>query len=59
MTRVLNVERIKWTTEKDNELLELFAAGLPKSEIAQEMGTSISGIEARYRKLRKEQKNGN
>lgn len=57
--RVLNAEKMKWDAEADAKLLHLFSQGLHKSDIAQTMGTSISAAEARYRRLKKEQENGN
>lgn len=50
----------KWTPERDAKLVGLFEYGLRPTDVAAEMGTSISSVEARYRKLKKkEQNNGN
>lgn len=58
--RVLNAERMKWDAAADAKLLHLFSQGLHKNDVAREMGTSISSVEVRYRKLKKkEQTNGN
>lgn len=50
--RVLNAERMTWTPAADAKLLDLFAQGLNKIDVAREMGASISAVEARYRKVR-------
>jgi len=56
---VRNAQKMNWTVAADAKLLHLFSQGLNKIDVAQEMGTSIASIEARYRKLKKEQNSGN
>lgn len=56
---VRNAEKMKWDAAADAKLLHLFSQELHKNDIAREMGASISSVEARYRKLKKEQTNGN
>lgn len=53
--RVLNPERMKWTPEKDKQLMALFAQGLHKNEVAQQLGASIAATDARHQRLRKEE----
>lgn len=55
---VRNAEKMKWDAAADAKLIHLFSQGLHKNDVAREMGTSISSVEARYRKLKKEQSNG-
>ncbi len=45
--RVLNPERMKWTPELDKQLLDLFAQGLHKNEVADRLGASIAATDAR------------
>jgi hypothetical protein len=47
----------KWTPELEAKLIGLFDYGLRARDVAEEMGISICAAEARYRKLKKEQKN--
>ena len=49
----------KWTPERDAKMVGLFRYGLRPADVAAEMGVSISAVEARYRKVKKEQNNGN
>jgi hypothetical protein len=47
----------KWTPELEAKLMGLFGYGLRAADVAEEMGISICAAEARYRKLKKAQKN--
>jgi hypothetical protein len=47
----------KWTPELEAKLVGLFDYGLRAADVAEEMGISICAAEARYRKLKKAQKN--
>lgn len=51
--RVVN-RLTKWTPERDDTLVSLFERKLHPREIADELGVSISAVEARYRAIRKE-----
>jgi hypothetical protein len=50
--------RFTWTPELEAKLMGLFGYGLRAVDVAEEMGISICAAEARYRKLKKEQKDG-
>ena len=47
----------KWTPELEAKLVGLFDYGLRAADVAEEMGITICAAEARYRKLKKAQKN--
>jgi len=47
----------KWTPELEAKLVGLFDYGLRATDVAEEMGITIAAAEARYRKLKKAQKN--
>jgi len=49
--------RLVWTPEKDAQLLELYREGVNSAHIAEQMGLTISSVDCRYRKLKKEQAN--
>ena len=45
----------KWTPEIDRELYNLWNDGVHKSEIAERLGMTISAVEGRYHRIKKEQ----
>ena len=47
----------KWTPELEAKLIGLFDYGLRATDVAEQMGITIAAAEARYRKLKKAQKN--
>jgi hypothetical protein len=47
---------MKWTPEKDAELLGYYQHGLRPAYMAERMGLTIASVEGRYRKLMRAQK---
>ena len=48
--------RIVWTPEMDRELVNMRDYGVSKSEIAEKFGVSLNAVDARYYKLKRQQK---
>lgn len=48
--------RIVWTPEMDRELVNMFDYGVSKSEIAEKFGVSLSAVDGRYYKLKRQQR---
>ena len=48
--------RVKWTPEMDKTIMEMRAAGIHKSEIAQKLGQTMAAVDGRYFKLKRELK---
>lgn len=48
----------KWTPEMDRELRNMWDYGIHKNQIAERMGLTISAVEGRYHKLKRQQANG-
>ena len=59
LTLLINREKSKrfWTVEEENLLLEKHKQNIPMGTICEEMGRSISALNARLRKMKKEGKN--
>ncbi len=49
--RVSNVNLFKWTPEADADLVAMYMAGAPYTELAEFFGATISAIERRRIKL--------
>ena len=53
MSHKVGRPRVNWTPEMDEAILQMRAAGVHKTEIAEKLGQSIAAVDARYFRLKK------